>query len=406
MRRLEGAMNLAVFEDIRDISPRQGWVPPALVSAWLSDTLNRRYGAVTLVREGGTIQPEGQRLREARHVDGADARDPVVPRLDEPRLHPIQTRSQRRRDPEADRGGRGGDRKDRRARPTTKRPTTRPMRTRTSARSACCSGATGIASSPPGSRAQEDRQAAVRDAYNRAFRGIIIPTYDGGTLDIARWNEAGPQLKAHQIAGILRVLDMRGGLIAFDVGVGKTYTAIGVIAAARQEGWVHRPVVLVPSSLVWKWHDDFLCVLPDYRVLVIGSNRKRISRGKRKGLHHLRDRHARGARREVERLPGRPLRRGDPELRRARRTKMNQEALLEYVKTVESLQRQVKLRQRNAAKKKAEDLSERDRAILKHGVRAFVEEMLELPGRPQVRPRHRLGRHRHRHADRRRGRGF
>ncbi|MBK8650087.1 MAG: hypothetical protein IPN16_26825, partial [Gemmatimonadetes bacterium] len=61
------------------------------------------------------------------------------------------------------------------------------------------------------------------------------------------------------------------------------------------------------------------------------------------------------------------------------RTKMNQEALLEYVKTVESLQRQVKLRQRNAAKKKAEDLSERDRAILKHGVRAFVEEMLELP---------------------------
>jgi N12 class adenine-specific DNA methylase len=61
------------------------------------------------------------------------------------------------------------------------------------------------------------------------------------------------------------------------------------------------------------------------------------------------------------------------------RTKMNQEALLEYVKTVESLQRQVKLRQRNAAKKKAENLSERDRAILKHGVRAFVEEMLELP---------------------------
>jgi N12 class adenine-specific DNA methylase len=61
------------------------------------------------------------------------------------------------------------------------------------------------------------------------------------------------------------------------------------------------------------------------------------------------------------------------------RTKMNQEALLDYVKTVESLQRQVKLRQRNAAKKKADDLSERDKAILKHGVRAFVEEMLELP---------------------------
>jgi hypothetical protein len=130
---------------------------------------------------------------------------------------------------------------------------------------------------------------------------------------------------------------------------------------------------------VWKWHDDFLCVLPDYRVLVIGSNRKQISRGKRKGLLTS----------ETD----------TPDERAAKwsafqaglydvvilsydalaRTKMNQEALLEYVKTVESLQRQVKLRQRNAAKKKAEDLSERDKAILKHGVRAFVEEMLELP---------------------------
>jgi hypothetical protein len=38
-------------------------------------------------------------------------------------------------------------------------------------------------------RASEDRQAIVRDAYNRSFRGIVIPTYEGGTLDIARWNE-------------------------------------------------------------------------------------------------------------------------------------------------------------------------------------------------------------------------
>jgi hypothetical protein len=61
MRRLEGAMNLAVFEDIRDISPRQGWVPPALVSAWLSDTLNRRYGAITLAARGRHDPARGQR---------------------------------------------------------------------------------------------------------------------------------------------------------------------------------------------------------------------------------------------------------------------------------------------------------------------------------------------------------
>ncbi|MBA3547936.1 MAG: DEAD/DEAH box helicase family protein, partial [Nannocystis sp.] len=380
MRRLEDAMNLAVFEDIRDISPRQGWVPPTLVSAWLSDTLNRRYGAITLVREGGTIQPEGSdyaklgttaaltpetlwclgwmnhdftlfkpeltdaEIQDLIEEDAAATGKPAAPAEDEDK------ETDEEEDEDEDLGqirlllGRHWDRQ--------------------------FTAWVG---------AQEARQALVRDAYNRAFRGIVIATYDGGTLDIARWNEGGPQLKAHQIAGILRVLDMRGGLIAFDVGVGKTYTAIGVAAAGRQEGWVHRPVVVVPSSLVWKWHDDFLCVLPDYRVLVIGSNRKRITRGKRKGLLTS----------ETD----------TPEERAAKwsafqaglhdvvilsydalaRTKMNQEALLEYVKTVESLQRQVKLRQRNAAKKKTEDLSDRDKAILKHGVRAFVEEMLELP---------------------------
>jgi hypothetical protein len=378
MRRLEGAMNLAVFEDIRDISPRQGWVPPALVSAWLSDTLNRRYGAITLLREGGTIQPEGS---DYAKLGTSTALTPETlwclgwmnhdftlfkPDLSDGEIQKLVEEDEAATGQSATQAD--ADEEDEEADEEEDLGQVRLLLGRHWDRQFTA-----------WVRAQEDRQIVVRDAYNRSFRGIVIATYDGGTLDLARWNEAGPQLKAHQIAGILRVLDMRGGLIAFDVGVGKTYTAIGVVAAARQEGWVHRPVVLVPSSLVWKWHDDFLCVLPDYRVLVIGSNRKQITRGKRKGLLTS----------ETD----------TPEERAAKwsafqaglydvvilsydalaRTKMNQEALLDYVKTVESLQRQVKLRQRNAAKKKADDLSERDKAILKHGVRAFVEEMLELP---------------------------
>jgi hypothetical protein len=48
-------MNLAVFEDIRDVSPRQGWVPTDLVSAWVSEALNPRYEPVTLSRYEGVI---------------------------------------------------------------------------------------------------------------------------------------------------------------------------------------------------------------------------------------------------------------------------------------------------------------------------------------------------------------
>jgi hypothetical protein len=80
-------MNLAVFEDIRDISPRQGWVPPSLVSAWLTDTLNRRYGAVELAPQRRHDSASRQHLREAGRVHATVPRDDVVPRLDEPRLH-------------------------------------------------------------------------------------------------------------------------------------------------------------------------------------------------------------------------------------------------------------------------------------------------------------------------------
>ena len=39
-------------------------------------------------------------------------------------------------------------------------------------------------------------------------------------------------------------------------GVGKTYTGLAILAGARQEGWVKRPVILVPNSIVWKWFND------------------------------------------------------------------------------------------------------------------------------------------------------
>jgi hypothetical protein len=380
MRRLEGVMNLAVFEDIRDISPRQGWIPPAAVSAWLSETINRRYGTVELARMGGTIQPLGSAYEK---LDGSTALAPEAlwcvgwmnhdftifkPDLDDDEIQKLieedaadtgKTTAIAANAGEPDEEEDDEDVKIGRVRELLGRHWDRRFQAWIGA--------------------MEDRRAAVRIAYNRAFRGIVIPTYDSDSLEIARWTENGPQLKGHQIAGARRVLDNRGGLIAFDVGVGKTYTAIAVVAAARQEGWVRRPVVLVPSSLVWKWHDDFLCVLQDYRVLVIGSNRKQLSRGKRKGL--------------ITSETDTPEERAEKwsafqaglydvvilSYDALGRTKMNQEALLAYVNTIEGLQRQVKLRQRNAAKKNADKLSERERAILKHGVRAFVEEMLELP---------------------------
>ncbi len=118
---------------------------------------------------------------------------------------------------------------------------------------------------------QEDHQRAVEEAYNRAFKGYIPVTYPPDPVEIARWNPAY-KLHPYQNIALRRMLAPRRGLLAFDVGLGKTFTGIALIARARQEGWARRPVVVVPNSIVWKWHRDFKKVLPDYRVLVIGSS--------------------------------------------------------------------------------------------------------------------------------------
>jgi superfamily II DNA or RNA helicase len=195
-------------------------------------------------------------------------------------------------------------------------------------------------------------------------------------LPIARWGD-GIRLHPHQAAAARRLLDHRGGLLAFDVGVGKTYTGIAVLARARQEGWCRRPVILVPNSIVWKWAADIERVLPDYRVAVVGSNQVEVKRGKRKGeltsvTDSPEDRAAKWTRFQA----------GDVDVvlltySAMSRSALNPQAVTRYAEHTEAIQREVRLRKRNAGK--AKKLSERQEAVLAEGVKAWVAEMLELP---------------------------
>ncbi len=176
---------------------------------------------------------------------------------------------------------------------------------------------------------------------------------------------------------MLRVLYQRGGGVFFDVGVGKTYTGIALLARARQEGWCRRPVILVPNSIVWKWEADIRRVLPDYRIAVVGSKKKLIARGDRKGL--------------VTSDTDTPAERADKWTRfqsgefdvvlltytALARTRMNERAIREYADATEAIRREVRLRQRNAAEMKK--ITERQAAILKEGVSAWIAEQMELP---------------------------
>lgn len=111
----------------------------------------------------------------------------------------------------------------------------------------------------------------VTEAYNRTYQGVRPQVYGGEDLGISRWGST-IRLHPHQISAARRVLDLGGGLVAFDVGVGKTFTAAAIIARAKQDRQARRPVVVVPNTLTFQWKASFERALPDYRVLVIGAN--------------------------------------------------------------------------------------------------------------------------------------
>lgn len=120
--------------------------------------------------------------------------------------------------------------------------------------------------------ADPGRTATILEAYSRTFRGYRPPDYPPTPLPIARWG-GSIQLKPHQTAGAWRLIRNNGGLLAFDVGVGKTLTGIATLAHLREIGRARRPLVIVPNSIIWKWHREITRALPDYRVVVLGSVR-------------------------------------------------------------------------------------------------------------------------------------
>ncbi len=247
-----------------------------------------------------------------------------------------------------------------------------------------------------------ERSARVEHAYNRHFKGFVAPTYDAEPLPLARWDKDGVQLHPHQIAGARRVLANRGGLVGVRRRRGQDlHGPRRSSRGARQEGWVKRPVILVPNSIVWKWEADIRRVLPDYRIAVIGS-KKKIDRPRRpQGLRHQRHRHARRARREVDALPGRRVRRRPADLHRP-------------VAHPDERGRRPHLRRRHrghpprgppAPAQRGRD-EEDHRAPGRHpqGGRGRLDRRADGAARGLgVRPRRRVGRHRHRPADHRRG---
>ena len=388
-QRLLAAIKPVEFEDIGEVSPSDGFVPLRMVAEWASEALNSRYGAVSLERVGGLVQ-----IADASYT--TLKREPMDPETlwlvgalnhDNTFFAPSDLHHN---DPEAER-----------VRAESGLNELKVWDYRASYERAWSRSFNAWLRDEP------SRMEAIRDAYNRGFRRFVRREYPGEPLEIARWGSE-IQLAPHQNAAARRVLEARGGLLAFDVGVGKTYTGLGVLARARQDGWGRRPVVLVPPSLVWKWYRDFSRCLPDYRVAVIGSTRRQLTRGKR--VSAAAKRLAAG---EITKAQYNELitvaKADKPEERAAKwsafqaglydavilsyealkMTPVDLDSVLRYAENTPAIRRVVSLQERNDAvrgRRKRSKASERKKAIAEAGVKGFVLERLEVDERRQLDP--------------------
>lgn len=121
-------------------------------------------------------------------------------------------------------------------------------------------------------RQSEKWAPIIENLYNRAYRGFKARTFSGEPLGCTRLSTA-VSLRPHQNAAVRQITGSRGGLCAHDVGVGKTFIGLALVAYWRQLSIARRPLIVVPKQVLSNWLREANLLLPDYQVLTIGMTR-------------------------------------------------------------------------------------------------------------------------------------
>lgn len=115
----------------------------------------------------------------------------------------------------------------------------------------------------------EDREELVK-AWNDNFNSFVNPNYEQIPIFIDGMNEnmgTTPfTLTEQQLKGISFLVNKGSGLLAYDVGVGKTVTGLCATVNQIQTGRSKRPLICVPNSVYENWIAEIHQHFPDLKV--------------------------------------------------------------------------------------------------------------------------------------------
>jgi superfamily II DNA or RNA helicase len=110
----------------------------------------------------------------------------------------------------------------------------------------------------------------VEDRYNRIYRGFRAPAYSDAPIAIPGLNPA-LKVNAYHFSGLRWALEAGSGIIAADVGLGKTGRGLMLAKIAKATGQAKKPTFVVPKSVLANWVESANYWFPGARVLTIGE---------------------------------------------------------------------------------------------------------------------------------------
>lgn len=120
----------------------------------------------------------------------------------------------------------------------------------------------------------------AEDLYNRAFRGFKEREFSNEPMDIPGLAQLG--VKEYQWGGLRWALNVGKGIIADDVGLGKTLKGLILAKLMKSTGQAKRPMIVVPKSVLANWEAEAEKWFPGSKVLAIGGAKDNPDERKRK----------------------------------------------------------------------------------------------------------------------------
>lgn len=102
---------------------------------------------------------------------------------------------------------------------------------------------------------QHDDIEAITDLYNDTFNGYLPVEHSNAPLELT--GTSGEVVNFdYQCAEIRRLSENGGGICGFGTGLGKSFTALGLVAYNNQLGRARRTAIVVPKSVIDNWYHE------------------------------------------------------------------------------------------------------------------------------------------------------